>query len=49
MLTQPTPPIASEGLEGLELGVLLGSGNFGKVYHGRWLGSPVAVKVSGVD
>lgn len=33
------------GLEGIELGPLLGRGSYGRVYKGRWKGALVAIKI----
>ncbi len=32
-------------MEGVQLGPLLGKGSYGRVYHGHWHGSEVAIKV----
>lgn len=32
-------------IDGVQLGPMLGKGSYGRVYHGYWQGTEVAVKV----
>jgi predicted Ser/Thr protein kinase len=36
-------------IDGVQLGPMLGKGSYGRVYHGYWQGTEVAVKVRKAD